>query len=142
MGRDQLDPQLAQRPPKLTRGLHPGELLVHGGRGRRLIGRMLVRVDGQRNPILLHVALEAVHRRDRPFILVEPGKHPAARIVDVGHQHAAGPAPLEPVMVRAIQLDQFPHMGFPLPPRPMRALPPREMLDALAPAATAAGSRR
>jgi hypothetical protein len=41
VGRDQLDSQLAQRPPKLTRGLDPGQLLVHRGWCWRLIGRML-----------------------------------------------------------------------------------------------------
>ena len=138
VGRDQLDPQLTQRPPKLTRGLYPRQLVFHGGLGRRLIGRMLVRVDGQRNPLLRHRALEAVQRRDGAFVRIESGQDPAARIVDVGHQHPVGAPALQPVMVRAIQLDEFPHVGFPLPPRPMRAPPPREML---APAATAVGSR-
>jgi len=129
VGREQLDSQLAQRPPTLTRGLDPGQLLVHGEWGRRVIGRMFVRVDGQRNPIPSHVAREAVQRGDRPFLRVEPGKHSAARIVDVRHQHATRPAPLEPVMVRAIELHQFAHLRLPLPPRPVWALPPHEMTD-------------
>ena len=34
VGRDQLDAQFTQRPPKLTRGLRPGQLVFHGGLGR------------------------------------------------------------------------------------------------------------
>ena len=119
VGRDQLDSQLAQRPPKLTRGHDPGQLLVHRGWGRRLIGRMFVRVDGQRNPIPSHVAREAVQRRERPFIRVEPGKHSAARIVDVRHQHTTRPAPLEPVMVRTIYLHHLTTVCFAWPPPPV-----------------------
>ena len=131
MGRDQLDPQLIQRPPKLTRGRHAGELLVHGGRGWRLVGRMRVCLHGQQNPIVLHIALEAVHCRDGALVRIGACKDPAVRIVDVGHQHVPGPAPLEPVMVRTIQLEECPHMDFPFPPRPMGPDLPREMIDPL-----------
>ena len=93
VGRDQLDSQLTQCASKLTRGRHPGQLLLHGGRSQRLIGRMLVRIDGQRNSIALHIPHEAVHRRDRPFVLIESGIHSTGRIIDVGHQHTAGPRP-------------------------------------------------
>ncbi len=69
VGRDQLDSQLAQRSPTLTRGLHLRRVARPSGRrGGRLLGRRLVRIDGRRNPLPRHVALEAVHRRDRPFI--------------------------------------------------------------------------
>lgn len=81
---------------------------------------MFVRVDSQRNPLLPNVALEAVHRRNRAFIRIEPGIHQTARIVDVGHQHAARPAPLEPVMVRAIQLNECPYVSFLHSPHPVR----------------------
>src|SRR3970040_913195 len=90
---------------------------------------MLVRVDGQRNPIVLHIALEAVHRRDGALVRIEACKDPAARIVDVGHQHPMGAPPLQPVWVRAIQWEECPRVGFPPPPRPMWPLPSREMLD-------------
>ena len=131
VGRDPLHPQFAQRPSTLARGRDPCQLLVHGGRDRRLIGGMLVRVDGQRNPLLHHVAREAIHRWDRAFVLVEPGQDPTGRIIDVRHQDAARPPALQPVVVRPIQLHQLPHMGSSFPPRPVRARPPREGCHAL-----------
>ena len=60
-----------------------------------MVGRMPVSIDREWNPLPRYVALEAVYRGDGPLILVEPGQHPAARIIDVGHQHTPGPAPLE-----------------------------------------------
>ena len=127
VGRDQRNPQFAQRPPKLTRRVHSRELFVHGGRDWRLIGGMLVRVDGPRNPRLQHGAREAIHRGNRAFVRIEPSIHPTGRIIDVGHQHATGAAPLEPVMMRPIALHQFPPMCLSLPPGPMRARPPLEV---------------
>ena len=42
--------------------------------------------------------------------------------------------PHRPVpMVRTIRLHQLPHLRPPLPPRPVRALPPREVVDACVP---------
>ena len=128
---DQLDPQLRQAPLKLTVRLPPGQLLVHRRLGRRFVGRMLVRVDGQGEAIPPHIASEALQGGHRAFILVEPGPHPTGGIVDIGQQDAAGAAPLEPVMVRAVQLHQFAHVGLARPPRPMRALAPPEVLHPL-----------
>jgi hypothetical protein len=94
VGRDQLDSQLAQHPPKLTRRIHSRELFVQGGRDRRLIGRMFVRVDGHRSHMPSHAVREAVHRRDRSFIRVEPGKRSITRIVDMHVSRNLGPRPL------------------------------------------------
>ena len=99
VGRDQHDPQFARCPPQLTQGFPPCPLLVHRRRGRRLIGRRRVRVDGQRNPLPCHVARDAVHRWARPFIRIEPRRHPTGRIINGGHQHTPSPTPLHPVMV-------------------------------------------
>ena len=90
---------------------------------------MFVGVDGQRNPLPSHIALNAVHRREGAFVRIDPGTPPAVRIVNVGHQHTAGPAPLEPVMVGAIQLEECPHVSSALPPRPMGPRPPCDIHD-------------
>ena len=112
-----------------ARSFRSRQLLLHRRFGGRLVGGMLVRIDGERDPVPPHVAPKALHRREGPFIVVEAGKHPTARVVDVGHQHTSRAAPLEPVMMGAIQLDQLPHRGLPRPPHPMWPLPPREMID-------------
>ncbi|MDH4186521.1 MAG: IS110 family transposase, partial [Nitrospira sp.] len=44
-----------------------------------------------------NVALEAVHRRDRALVFIEPRKDSTTRIINVGHQDTAGPPPLKPV---------------------------------------------
>jgi hypothetical protein len=83
--------------------------------------------------MLLHIALEANQRGHGTFILVEPGIHSAARIIDVGHQHTLRPTPLEPVMVRAVQLHHLAHVNFPCPPRSVWTLPSSEMRDPICP---------
>lgn len=129
-GRDQLHPQLAQRPAKLTRRLHPGELLVGCRLGWRAVRGVLVRIERQRHSIAPCVAPEAVHRRDRALIGIEPGIDAAARIVDVGHQVDARAAPLDPVMVRSIELDQLPDMRLPRAPRSVWSLAAPEVRHA------------
>src|SRR5512141_2058226 len=90
---------------------------------------MFIRVERERHSVARDVATEAVHRGNRALIRIESGKDTAARIVDVGHQRTPGPTPLAPVRVRAVQLDQFPHVGLPSPPCPVRLLPPCGLRD-------------
>src|SRR5512141_2400773 len=90
---------------------------------------MFIRVERERHSVARDVATEAVHRGNRALIRIESGKDTAARIVDVGHQRTPGPTPLAPVRVRAVQLDQFPHVGLPSPPCPVRLLPPCGLAD-------------
>jgi hypothetical protein len=98
--------------------------------GRRLIGRMCVRISRPADP---HTASRSAGRCPAagkvPCIRREPGIHPTGRVLDVGRQHAAGPAPLNPVMVRAIERHPLTHRRLPRPPCPVRALPPCDMLD-------------
>ncbi|MBX3332457.1 MAG: hypothetical protein KF722_18825 [Nitrospira sp.] len=56
--------------------------------------------------------METVHCRDCSFMVIEPRKDPTAGIVDVRHQDTARTAPLEPVMMRPIELDQLAAVGF------------------------------
>ncbi len=138
---NQLDAQIPQRPSKLTRRGDAGSLLLNRRFRRGAIGRMLIGIHGQGNPILLHVPLETVEGWHCPFILIEAGIHQAARIIDVGHQHTARAAPLEPIMMGAIQLHQFAAVRAASPPRAMGPRAPPEMTPP-APAASAAGFHR
>ena len=128
---DQLDAQVPERPSKLTRRGDAGSLLFHRRFRGGAIGRMLIRMDGKRNPVLFDVPLETVEGRHRPFILIEPGIHPAAHIIDVGHQDTARAAAFEPIMMGAIQLHQFAAVRAAGPPGAMRSRVPPEMLNPL-----------
>ena len=97
------------------------------------VRRVLVSVRTQRHAIAPHIPPEAVHGGHGPLILVKPRQDPTTRIVNVGHQHTAGPAVLEPRMVGAIQLQQRADMRLTGSPGSVRALASDEMLDPLLP---------
>ena len=110
VGVDQRNPPRPPRSPKRTLGVPPRPLFLECRLGRRVVSALPVCVDGQGNPVLRHVALEAVPRWARALVRLDPRIHPAARSVHIGHQPAAGPPALHPVMVRAVQLDECPHL--------------------------------
>ena len=134
-------PEVPQRPPKLTRGRHSRPVAPPRSAGRRVIGRMLVRIERERNAIALDVALEAVegghaclhtHRTGQTpgysHHRCRPSTHSAGRAPPTNHDasHPVGPTP--------------PRWGLSRPPRPMRPLPPLEMSRPPPLAATAAAS--
>lgn len=126
VGMDHRHPQLRQAPLKLTVRLAIGQLLFDRRLGRRFVGRMLVRVERERQSRVRDVATKAIQCGDRAFIGVQPGKDLTARIVDVGHEPTPGTTSLEPVMMRAVQLYQLAPVRFPGPPRPMWPRPALE----------------
>src|SRR5574339_937259 len=94
---------------------------------------MFVRVDRHGQAVLLHITLETVERGPGPFILIKPGKDPTAGIVDVGHQDTLRAAPLEPIMMGAIELHKFPHVSPPRPPGAVRPFASPKMRHASLP---------
>jgi len=67
---------------------------------RPATGRSYVfRIDGRQDPMLLDKPPESAHRRERALVRVEPRKHRATRVIDVGHQHAPRAGLLQPVKV-------------------------------------------
>src|SRR4030067_1237385 len=94
---------------------------------------MLVQVDRLGNPPATDIPLETVHRRKYPLIPVDPSEIGVCRIVNVSHQHHLGTSPLQPIMVRAIQLDHLPKTRLTLSMLPVFlvfALPlPETLLD-------------
>ena len=67
--------------------------------------------------MLKHPGLEQISRRPGRFLVRETAQRPAGRIVDEVHQTAFRAAPFEPVMMRAVELDQLAAVGFALTTR-------------------------
>ena len=68
---------------------------------------MVVRIDAVRHAIAPYISFKAVHRGDRAFIRVEPGKDLTARIVDVGHEHAPGATPPLQDIIAILGMDEL-----------------------------------
>ena len=69
---------------------------------------MLVRIEGDRATVTLDIALRLAHVVERRFRRHEGGVLDKARgVVDIGDQRAFRPSVLEPVMPRAIDLDEL-----------------------------------
>src|SRR5512147_1945861 len=74
-------------------------LIMHRG----LVRGMPVQIYALRDPILLDIALETVHGRDGPLVLVEPRKNLSRGIVDISHEYTDRTSSLEPIMMGAVQ---------------------------------------
>lgn len=85
----------------------------------RLVGRVFVQVNAHGNAILRDIPLEAVHRRDRPFILVEPGVHDACGIINGGHKDTLRSSTFKPIMVGTIHLEHLSVVVLSLAPLPV-----------------------
>ena len=103
IGADDVDVKRMQRPTKLGHAIAAGRILPVDPKDRELVG-----IEGDRPPVAHYIALglaQIIKRRLRGH---ESRVHqPAGRVVDVGDEAATLCTPLEPVVVRAVNLDQF-----------------------------------
>ncbi len=121
-------------------GAHASELRLGLDAFERFARRRLALVDvlpvaiqRLRNAVLTHPGLEQIGRRPSRLFAREAAQRPAGRIVDEVHQATFRAASFEPVVVRAVELDQLAEMRF--------ALTPTAVWFALAAAAEARRSR-
>ena len=107
IGADDVDVKRMQRPTKLGHAIAAGRILPVDPKDRELVG-----IEGDRPPVAHYIALglaQIIKRRLRGH---ESRVHqPAGRVVDVGDEAATLCTPLEPVVVRAVNLDQFSESG-------------------------------
>jgi hypothetical protein len=113
---------------------------AHLGRGPRvgeaqLLGRQLALSLAERPvAVVIHGSRQAVAADDGPqhlevargvLLVAERGRdHPARGVVDRGHQGELGPASLEPVVARPVELEQETLLGHPVPSTPVAGRTP------------------
>ena len=137
-GRAHLDPQLGHGAGELRQGLDVAPLLLQAGFPIDRIDGVVIDVEGHRPSIACQVHRGRPHQRHRVLGGDElPVEQPARGVIHIQQQDTAGPAALEPVVLRAVHLNQHADAGAPRPPGPMPgflpARPPQPRLDQRAP---------
>lgn len=124
IGMDHIHSQFLQGPFKLGPGAFALELFLQGRLPSGFVGRKLIDVDTLREAVAQGVAVEALHSRESAFVIIETGEGLIVGIIDVTHEHQLRPPSLQPVMVRAIDLDHLSRALLTLPPLPVLGDPP------------------
>jgi hypothetical protein len=123
IGQNQSHSQRCHRSAKLRLPFFPGQLVRYARGALTAIDAVPIHIQTARQPVFAPPAFKHIVAGPRRFFLRKPRPHPVGRVIHHHHQHAFGPPPFKPVVVRAVQLYHRPETRLALPPLPVLLLP-------------------